>query len=189
MNIRTSNETPTILGLEVEPDWSAQVFEIEEFLVTALKKTEAGKEQRLAWRPKPQRIMRYTVASTRIAEHADYITTVLGHSRGPLLVPWWPDGLRLAIDMPDADNLQLEIPPGVCHDIAAGGSMLVGGVPREVASIATKFVVLVSDPAGEAATQGAWVYPMRLAIMVDAGGALNRLRYDESAQAIQFMEL
>ena len=132
--------------------------------------------------------MSYTVSSARLTANADIIAEQAARVAGPLLVPWWPDGLRISITMGTVDTAQLEVAPGLDQGMDAGDTILLGTAVRTIASRATKFLTLVTLGGSVQEPANSWVYPMRRCILRDQGALVN-VRHNSHDLRLRFEEL
>lgn len=187
MPITESTDAPLLLLHEIAPDWERGVYNQHSYQ-NEVNRTRNGREQRINYRAKPRRTMAYSVPTARAT--ADHLVATLGARAGaPLRIPWWPEGMRLAINMATVDEAQLEIAPGIAQGMDAGDTVLVGSAVRTIASRTEKVLTLAALGGSVQELAGAWVFPMRLAILIQGGAALSSVRHDKFEQGLRFEEI
>lgn len=188
MAIPQSDDTPLQILTAIEPDWAQDMLSFEGFDTVTSRSTN-GREQRVNYRSKPIRTMAYTVASSQASDPTALIQTINTRTRGPVQIPWWADGLRMAITMPTVDQAQLEIEPGLQQGFEAGDEILLDAQVRTITSRAAKVLTLTAMGGSVQAAAGTWAYPLRLATMTNSADALLALRHNRSDQRLRFEEI
>lgn len=161
----TSDDTPTRLA--IMPDWGEGVRQVLIYRTDILR-SRAGLEQRSQRMTRPKLGLEYVATATDEPARRR-IETILATSRGPLHVPWWTSGARLAVSMTTETSLTLEHVP-IAEDFDQVALVYLwsrerGGEWRTVASRSGAVLTLVDElPLHVLYDSGAWCFPVRLAV-------------------------
>jgi hypothetical protein len=169
------------------PDWSAPIVERLEWLTDVLA-TQSAIEQRLRLRGGARRGLEFSLVTWAQARRS-FEASLFAHQSGDWLLPIWPDGQQLSAALPDGSAI---IPlDTTTRDYVAGGTvMLIQGDNVETATIATVAAgqLNLSGVTTLAFSAGAWVYPARLARMMD-GQPFARLTDDHLRATVQMRQV
>lgn len=182
--IPDSEDTATQITNRIEPDWARGVTHFLTWKTDTTRST-GGIEQRTSRRATGRKAMEFFVDGMDQARAIDLLGTHEGWADGPLLVPWWPEGLRLSIDMVSVTEAQVEVEP---FDWATvGDQILIGDEVREITNIVDRVVTLQALGGSTQKTAGTWVYPMRRAALDRPDAAVRMIRHDAAREVLRFV--
>lgn len=154
----TTIDTPAQIA--IHPDWAQGVVQGTRYR-TEIQQTRAGMEQRTQHRLRPILTMEYTTTP----EAAEALERVATQTRGPILTPWWPHGLKLAVPMPSDTEITLSSAPIASEWDRDGWVYLwnrsIGGEFRQIDSRLALTITLTGT--GTTYPAGSWAFPVRLA--------------------------
>lgn len=187
MAITDSEDTPNELTSQVYPDWWAGIDHFTAYRSQA-NRARSGSEQRVSGGPRCWKAMEYVVDGLNQAGAINLMASLENRGRGPLLVPWWPDGLRLSTTMATVNSAQVEVTP--LADWLAGGSnpkVLIGDQVRTVTGLVDRTLTLAALTGAVQYGAAIWVYPMRPCALDNPDDALTIIRHDSKRQRLRFV--
>jgi hypothetical protein len=187
--IPDSDDSPLVLTTSIFPDWSEGVRNFT-IWTGGQNQTRANLEQRISHSATAQKAMEITVAGLNQAQAENLFSTMENRGRGPLLVPWFPEGLRLSSSIAAAaGTAQAESAPLPDWLKGNAGSVLIGTHRRTVTSIVDRVLTFEADGSAPAVPAGTWIFPMRLAALDRPDDSLTIIRHDASRQNLRFIAL
>ena len=186
-NFPTSESTPLALTTSVFPDWSRGVRSGWTF-ENAMSTAQSGLEQRFNRRTAPRKTMELTVAGLSRARNEGIIEILENRTAGPLLVPWFPEGLRVSTTMGSGTSVQLEVAPLSDWMPDDTDRVLIGDELRVVTGISDRTLTLEAMGGATLWSAGTWVFPMRLAAIDRPEEAVNLIRFDAAEQNLRFVQ-
>lgn len=182
----TTNEATK---LALMPDWAAGVGHQTTYR-TDINRSRAGLEQRAQRRKRPILSMEYQIHAQNEAARRR-IEQALATARGPLLVPWWPSGGRLRVDM-DSDTfvdmttvpIAEDWPPDLAWVFLWGRDQ--GSEWREFSHRNGSNVHLIDTGTHIQFTAGAFCFPGRLAVREVENDMIEVPRHGEASEVLKF---
>jgi len=187
-SVTDSNDTALTLTTSIFPDWAQGVRHFTTRPVQ-VNRSRSNIQQRISRSTRAKKAMEITVDGLNQAQSENLFDTIENRGRGALLVPWFPEGLRISVGMASTTELQLEVEPLDDWGTATGTQILVGTETREIVSIAGRVVTLTADGGATQQDAGTWVYPMRRAVLDRPDDALTVIRHDAARQKLRFIQI
>lgn len=182
-----SEDTPLSLTTTVFPDWAAEVVHRTSW-TTNITKATSGLEQRQSASSRPRKTMEFTVDALSRAASQDIMSALENRGAGPLLVPWFPEGLRVSTTMSSATSVLVEVAP-LDDWLPEGGKVLIGDQIRTCTGISNRTLTLQAMTGAELKAAGSWVFPMRLAAIDRPDDSASIIRFDAARTSLRFVQL
>jgi hypothetical protein len=186
-SVTDSEDTELVLTTTIFPDWAQTVVHRTSWSTTTFVAT-SGLEQRSAKSSRPRKTMELSIDAMTRAQSQDIMSVLENRGAGPLLVPWFPEGLRVSTTMGGANSVQVEVAP-LDDWMPQGAKILVGNQVRTVASVSNRTFTLEALTGATLWPAGTWVYPMRLAAIDRPEDSASIIRFDAARQSLRFVQL
>jgi len=159
------------------PDWTKELKETTSYHTDVLV-AYSDAEQRRGLRSNPRRGLTFTLTTMSPLEAALLETTIFGAMQNPFALPWWPDALRLSVDLPSGST-SIPLDPST-RLFAANGLAVLWRSPfaNELVSVASVVpgtgLTLASGTANSWTKGNTFVLP---AFLVRLGTSVDLPRY------------
>jgi hypothetical protein len=187
--ITDTEADPLVLTTSIFPDWSQGVLASLSY-ASSRSASRSGLEQGHSRGKHAKKSLELTVDGMGQEAALDIFSVMENRGRGPLLIPWFSEGLRLSSSIAGAaTSAQVEVAPLGDWLPGNAGQVLVGTYLRTVTGIADRVLTFAADGSAPAAAAGTWIYPMRLAAIERPDDSLAIIRHDAARQRLRFVAL